>query len=117
MIGIYIGFLAAVLFPLLLIATVAENFLPFKYRRVVFIVSATLLLAPSWGPATIVSIPLPFGILLGIGLFGGELNDLFSVIASYPWWHFLAFSITAFLSWLVSMRLFKPEYKVNAQNT
>ncbi|MFK7794308.1 MAG: hypothetical protein AB8B89_03055 [Gammaproteobacteria bacterium] len=114
MIGLFIGGLIAMLFPLLCIIVVAENFLPFKYRRLVFVVSAMLLLTPSWGPATIVYIPIPFGMLLSIGIFSGELQELFDLVALYGWWHCIAFSITGILSWLISRRLFKPEFTTNA---
>ena len=87
--------------------------LPYISRVVVLVVSATLLLTPSWGPATIVAVPVPFGFLLGITLFSGGWLELASVVSLFGTWHLVAFPATATVFYaivrlLLSNQRFKP---------
>jgi hypothetical protein len=68
----------------------------------VFVASATLVLTPSWGPATIVMVPVPFGLHVVLALAHGELRDLASLIADYSIWHAIAFPATATLSYVLA---------------
>lgn len=116
MIEIFFGGLIFILFLLLCLGALIK-FLPYKFQRLAFVVAAMLLLTPSWGPATIVAVPLPFGVLLCIGLFSGALHELPSLFALFVWWHVIAFTVTGLLSWLASIWLYKPRLNPNAQNT
>jgi len=52
-------------------------------RTAVLVTCATLLFTPGWGPATIVIVPVPFGLLLGvtaISLHWGELIDVMRLL-------------------------------------
>jgi hypothetical protein len=65
------------------------------------VISASLILTPSWSPATIVIVPVPLGFLLSITIFTGEWTDLAKWIALFPLWHAIALPATAIVSYIV----------------
>jgi hypothetical protein len=82
-------------------------------RTAALVISGTLLLTPSWGPATIVAVPVPFGFLLGVTLFTGSWSELASLVNLFPTWHLVAFPATATALYvavrlLLSNQRFKP---------
>ena len=71
-------------------------------RRILLVVtSTTLLLTPSWGPATIVAVPVPFGFLLCLALFAGTWGELVGLVSDFAIWHLIAFPTAAVLSYVV----------------
>lgn len=84
----------------------AIKFLPKKYQLATFTLVATLLLTPSWAPATIVAVPIPFGALLCFGLFSGALHELFNLILLFWWWHLIAFPVTGILVYLLAKKFY-----------
>lgn len=80
--------------------------LPSKFRIGFFTTIFTLMLTPSWAPATIVAIPLPFGYLLGASLFGGFIRELPPLVLLFWWWHIIAFPLTALLGQKIGKRIY-----------
>jgi hypothetical protein len=68
-------------------------------RTAAIVLTATLLLTPGWGPATITVVPIPFGVLLGITVFTFHWNELKDVIRLAPAWYSVAFPVTAALAY------------------
>jgi hypothetical protein len=60
---------------------------------------SVLFLTPALGPATIAVVPVPFGLLLAIGLIGFRLNDTLAIILWYPKWYLISFPATAVASY------------------
>jgi hypothetical protein len=81
------------------ISRLARNRSP-RERTVLIVSCATLLLTPGWGPATITMVPVPFGLLLGITIFSGHLNDAADVVLVAPRWYAIAFPVTALVVYL-----------------
>lgn len=87
--------------------------LSYMSRVAALVVSGTLLLTPSWGPVTIAAVPVPFGLLLGVTLFGGGWLELASLVGLFGTWHLVAFPATATVFYVVvrlllSNQRFKP---------
>lgn len=78
--------------------------LPAKNRVKFCTVLYTLLLTPSWAPATIVAIPVPFGAILGMGLIIGAPLEVLDILLSSWWWHLPAFVLTSFISHKVATK-------------
>lgn len=74
-------------------------------RSLLLVVVATLLLAPSWGPATIVVVPVPFGILFLSTLWTWNWGELARWVAMFPLWHAIFFPATACLCFLLIRKL------------
>lgn len=74
-------------------------------RSLLLVVVATLLLAPSWGPTTIVVVPVPFGILFISTLLTWSWGELARWVAMFPLWHAIAFPVTACLCFLLIRKL------------
>ena len=79
--------------------------LPVPSQAIAFTIVCTLLLTPSWGPATIVAVPVPFGALLAIGVFGGALHELPALVALFWKWHIVAFPVTAAICYLIGSKI------------
>ena len=77
------------------------------------VVTSSLLLTPTLGPATIAVVPVTFGWLLIPTIATWSWSNLSSWIAAYPMWHAFAFPATAAISYFVLRRVrpnnsFKP---------
>lgn len=93
---------------LLLVATAATllaRFLPAEKRVLFCSVVYTLLFTPSWAPATIVMVPIPFGVMLGVSAVTGAPNEILDLLLVLWWWHIPAFFITGFVSRKVAKKL------------
>ena len=75
------------------------------HRIALVVLGATLLLTPAPGPATIVVVPVPLGLLLGGAVFTGSWMELASLIRSFPVWFAAAILITAGVSYFVARKL------------
>lgn len=82
-------------------------------RSLVLVVVATALFAPSWGPATIVVVPVPFGILFLTTLLTWTWGELAKWVTMFPLWHAIAFPATACLSYLLIRKLPLSQSKVD----
>jgi hypothetical protein len=76
--------------------------LAYSLRVTILVIIATLLLTPSFGPATITFVMVPFGLLFGITLFSGAWLDLAGLVGHFPIWHIIAFTGTAVVSYVVA---------------
>lgn len=79
--------------------------LPTVPRIISLVLTATLILPPSLGPATITVVPIPFGFLLVVAVFSGEWRGVIELLAMFPVWHAIAFPATATASYLIVRRL------------
>ena len=77
------------------------------------IASGTILCAPSFAPATIVAVPMPYGLILIISVFFGAMNESFGIAIHFWKWHLISFFITASLI-LLGLRLVGKWRKSNA---
>lgn len=91
--------------------------MPDSRRSFVLVLVATLLLTPSWGPATIFVVPVPFGILFFTTLLTWSWSELAKWMAIFPLWHALAFPATACLSYLVVRKLLSAKPKTSGPAT
>jgi hypothetical protein len=64
-------------------------------RTVAIVLAATLMFTPGWGPATIMIVPVPFGVLFLASLVTFRWNELFGVMDLAPMWYIVAFPATA----------------------
>ena len=80
--------------------------LSFIPRIAILVISAALLITPSWAPATIVTVPVPFGFLLGIALFTGGWSELVGTLGFFAIWHAIAFPATAVVFYIIVRLLF-----------
>ena len=112
---------AALLFlPFLAIALAVTALIGYFTKRLshrtwlpLMVVTSSLLLTPTLGPATIAVVPVTFGWLLVASVATCAWSELGGWIAAYPVWHAIAFPATAVLSYLVLRRVrpnnsFKP---------
>lgn len=65
------------------------------------VLSAVLLLTPSFSPATIAVVPAPFGYLLLATILGDGWGALIAWVLQYPLWHAIAFPVTALIAYLI----------------
>jgi hypothetical protein len=100
MLLVYLG-LTAIMFVAVLAVWFAARRMPDSRRSLVLVVVATLLLTPSWGPATIVVVPVPFGIALLTTLMTWSWSELARWLGMFPLWHAIAFPATACVSYVV----------------
>ena len=98
-----IGYLVAGIVTALLWIVIGK-FVPSKWQLLCKVTSGTLMLSLSFGPATIVLVPLPYGLLLLIGLFGGFINEALDIAVAFWQWHVISFSVTAALLWFILVR-------------
>lgn len=89
-------------------ATLLARFFPEEKRVLFCSVVYTLLFTPSWAPATIVMVPIPFGVMLGVGAATGAPNEILDLLLVLWWWHIPAFFITGFVSRKVAKKLVGP---------
>ena len=73
-----------------------------------------LFVTPSWGAATIVSVPMPFGVVLLLGAVSLDFAGVAETILVRPLWHLVAFPLTTLLGALLFRRVrpnnsFKPK--------
>ena len=97
---IYLAMAAIMLVPVLC-AWFATRRMRASLRSLVVVAVATLLLAPSLGPATIAVVPVPFGMLFFISLFTWTWGELASWVTMFPLWHAISFPATACLSYFL----------------
>lgn len=86
-------------------ATLVMLKLPEPWRVGSFVVIATLLLTPSWVPATMVALPVPFGFLVIAGLFGGFIQELPELVVTFGKWHAVAFPVMALASYMFAKKV------------
>jgi hypothetical protein len=109
---IYLVFAAIMLLPLLGIWLMVRRVANVQ-RTLIMVATATLLLTPSWAPATITFVLVPFGFSFAFALFTWSWPDLTELIGVYPLWHAIAFPATALVAYvgarmLPSNNSFKP---------
>lgn len=97
--------LAAIMFVVVLGVWFATRRMRDSRRSFVLVVVATLLFTPSWGPATIVVVPVPFGILFLTALLTWTWGDLARWVAMFPLWHAVAFPLIACVSFYLVRKL------------
>ena len=76
-----------------LIAAVPILLLPDRFRAATFALVFTLVVTPTWAPATIAAVPVPFGFLLIISLAGNAFHELIGLLAMFWEWHLVAFPL------------------------
>lgn len=86
-------FLVVLLFLLVFIGG-ATKFSKRKFRPVVFATLSMVLLTPSFAPATVVVVPVPFGVILAIGVFAGAVHEIPGLVSLFWQWHMFAFPTT-----------------------
>lgn len=94
----YLAFAVLMLIPLLGVWFMVRR-MSDPARSVILVVTATLLLTPTWGPATITVVLVPFGFLFTVTLFTWSWGELAGLVSLFPLWHAIAFPITAFISY------------------
>ena len=69
-------------------------------RAATFVVCVTLLCTPSWGPATIAMVPVPFGLIFGVAVATFDWHALLNIMGMAPsHWYFIAFPVTAIVAY------------------
>lgn len=106
--------LAALMFVPVLGAWFATKRMSDSRRTLVLIVVVTLLLTPSWGPATIVVIPVPFGTLFFTALLTWSWGELARWVGMFPLWHAIAFPATACGSFILIRKLLSRKSKTDS---
>lgn len=98
-----ITFLVTLLFFLSLIGAIAgiARFCNSNYRPAVFATLSMLLLTPSLAPATIVSVPVPFGAIIVIGVLAGAVPETPGLVSLFWRWYIVAFPLTWVLCYLL----------------
>ena len=86
-------------------AAVPILLLPPQYRPLVFALVFALVATPSWAPATIVAVPVPFGFLLVMAVAGNALHEIPVLLAMFWEWHLVAFALVFGVSYLVYARI------------
>lgn len=109
---VYLG-LTAIMFIPVLGAWFATRRMRGSRRSLVIVIVATLLLAPSWGAATIVVVPVPFGILFLTALLTWSWDELAKWVIMFPLWHAIAFPLTAWVSYFLVRKLPLDESKAD----
>ena len=97
--------LAAIMFIPVLAAWFVTKQMRDSARTLVLVAVATLLLTPSWGPATIVVAPVPFGVLFLTKLLTWTWGEFAKWVAMFPLWHAIAFPATACASYFLVRKL------------
>ncbi len=97
---IYLSFALPFALVMAVICMLVRKFVQLP-RIVTLVGSATLLFAPSWAPATIAIVPVPFGLLVGLTVLDGEWAELANWIGRYPMWHAISFPATAVVAYVV----------------
>ncbi len=81
--------------PLVLaLASGFRSVLPAKHHYPLNIALGALLLAPSLAPATIAAIPMPYGVILVLGILGGAGDEAISIAIDLWRWHVPSFLLT-----------------------
>jgi hypothetical protein len=93
----YLALAALMFLPLLGVWFMAKR-MPDSQRSLILVAAATLLLTPSWGPATITVVLVPFGFLFIVTLFTWSWSELAGLVSLFPLWHAIAFPATAMIS-------------------
>ena len=96
----FLYFFVPALLLVLAVGWLTQNMRQSK-RIPLMVLTSSLLLTPTWGPATIAVVPVTFGWLLIPTIFTWSWPELGSWIAEYPRWNALAFSATALLTYIV----------------
>jgi hypothetical protein len=95
--------------PLVLLSIAAITVLSTRIRPYAVGLSFALILTPAWAPATIAEIPLPLGVLITAGVFGGFLSDLVTLVEIHPVWYLVTMPSTFVIGFLVGLLLVKDE--------
>ena len=106
LIVMYLTFAALMVVPLAGI-WLASRSLSRPLRLLIFVVAATILLTPSWAPATITIVSMPFGMLFFVALFTWSWDGLPQLLGFAPTWHLVAFPCTAVVAYFVGRRLLR----------
>ena len=85
---------------------IAIKYLPQSFQIPAFVVATTVLLSPSLAPATIVTVPVPLGLLLLVGAFTNSINETFELVAFFPVWHAATIPSTALLAYFVGKKMY-----------
>ena len=100
LIPVYLILAFFMLGPLLGLAYATRRAPPAR-RLLYWTVAATLLLTPTWVPATITMISAPFGLPFFIIVATWDWRGLQQLVAEYPVWHAIAFPATALVAALL----------------
>ena len=95
MVFFYLAFAVVMLVPMLGI-WLAVRRMPEVQNFPILVGVATLLFTPSWGAATIVVVPVPFGMLFFTTLLTWSWNDLAKWLCMFPLWHAIAWACQKF---------------------
>jgi hypothetical protein len=109
----YVAFAALMFLPLSGVWFIVRR-MPESRRTPILVAATTLLLTPSWGPATITMVPVAFGFLFFVTLFTWSWNELSELVSQFSLWHAVAFPTTALIAYCVIRKLpsnnsFKPK--------
>jgi hypothetical protein len=114
-----VPFLIAAPFFLALIPPFAlASIIPARFARTRYfaaVISFVLCVTPSWASATIVSVPVPFGLILWFSAFPPSLDGIATTIRLWPIWHLVVFPLTATLGAFVFRRL-RPNNSLKRTN-
>ena len=101
--GLYAMLLVPAIIVVVGIAFLVRRLSP-VLRITLLVLSATLLLTPSWAPA-IVTMPVPFGFLLVSVVISGAWAEHLRLVQLCPVWHAIAFPATALVAYVVVRHL------------
>jgi hypothetical protein len=107
MLLVYLALTAIMFVPVLGVGFATKR-MTHSRRSLVLVVVATLLLSPSWGPASIVVIPVPFGTLFLTALLTWSWGELANWVGMFPLWHAIAFPATACVSYFLIRYRLRP---------
>ena len=96
----YLALAALMLIPLFIV-WLAVRRVPDPQRTRILITVATLLFTPSWAPATITVVLVPFGFLFFGTVCTWSWSELLALVQLFPLWHAIAFPVTALLFYFV----------------
>ena len=78
---------------------------PYQLRLLAAVLFWTLMLARSLAPVTIAAIPVPFAVILGIGIFAAVMNEVLDLVTLFRTWHLVSFPTTAFVVYLIARKV------------
>ena len=83
-----------------LAAAVADS-VPARYQPLAVACVVCIGLTPSFAPATIALVMVPFGLLVALGLFSGDVGELGALVGVFWIWHLIAFPTTFFATYAI----------------
>lgn len=75
------------------------------------VISALLIISPSWGPATITFLPVPLGLLLLMTIYSGDYRGMYDLFMLFPIWHLISLPFTA-LVFYCTLRIVASNKKI-----